>query len=317
MARPIWSGSITFGLVTVPVAMYSATEDHTVAFRQLERGTSDRVRYRRVNERTGEEVDYRDIVKGYETGKDEYVTVEPDELAEIAPGRSQDIEIDTFVELGEIDPVFFDRTYWLAPADPKHAHAYHLLRRALAKTDRVGIALFVMRGKEYLTAIRAGDPVIVLETMRFADEIRDPAQEIPDLAKPERSRPKELDMAVDLIDSMAGAWRPESYRDDYQERVRKLIGNKKAGRKTKPASAPSEATNVVDLTDALRRSVKRAKGSSTRSTGTKKSDDLAGMSKKDLTGLAKDLGIKGRSAMNRDELAKAVRAAKPGRRKAS
>jgi DNA end-binding protein Ku len=147
MARPIWSGSITFGLVTVPVAMYSATQDHTVAFRQLERGTSDRVRNRRVNERTGDEVDYRDIVKGYETDEDEYVTVEPDELAEIAPGRSQDIEIDTFVELGEIDPVFFDRTYWLAPADGGHAHSYHLLRRALARTDRVGIALFVMRGR--------------------------------------------------------------------------------------------------------------------------------------------------------------------------
>lgn len=317
MARPIWQGTISFGLVVVPVALYSATEDHTVSFHQLQRGTSDRIRYRRVNARTGKEVDLADIVKGYEVDEGEYVVVEPDELAEIAPEKSRGIEIETFVELEEIDPAFFGKTYYLAPTDDSYAHAYHLLLRAMAAGNRVGIARFVMRGKEYLTAIRAGDQVITLETMYFSDEIRDPASAISNLPAPDQPRERELSMAIDLIESMTGPWRPDDYHDTYQERVRELIDNKRQGRKTKPAAAPREPTKVVDLTEALQRSVRR---SGTRS-GTAKSTasgmpesaarkesapDPSTLSKADLDRMARELDIRGRSRMTRSELVDAV-----------
>src|SRR4051794_3613154 len=151
MARPVWSGVVTLGLVTVPVALYTATEDHTVHFHQLQRGTSDRIRNRRVNERTGDEVDTSDIVKGFEGDEGEYVIVEPDELDEIAPGRSQTIDITDFVDLDAIEPVYFDRTYYIAPRGKEYTEVYELLRAALAEGDKVGIATFVMRNKQYLT----------------------------------------------------------------------------------------------------------------------------------------------------------------------
>ncbi|HWC78467.1 MAG TPA: Ku protein [Pseudonocardiaceae bacterium] len=353
MARPIWQGTISFGLVTVPVALYSATEDRTVSFHQLERDTTDRIRYRRVNERTGKEVDYREIVKGYEVTKGEYVVVEPEELADIAPEKSRGIEIEAFVELEEIDPVFFNKAYWLAPTDDGYAHAYHLLLRAMAESGRVGIALFVMRGKEYLTAVRASDQVLTLNTMYFPEEIRDPAKAIPDLPKADEPRGRELSMAVDLIESMSGPWDPEQYHDTYTAKVYELIENKRAGRQTKSASSAPEPTKVLDLTEALRRSMKKkpgrgggaesespsrsrsarggassgssarsaarsSSGSSSRSASAKETapkdsgQDVDSMSKAELDKLARELEVKGRSRMNRDELAAAVTAAGGG-----
>jgi DNA end-binding protein Ku len=262
MARPIWTGSLNFGLVTVPVALYSATEDHSVGFRQFERGTSDRIRYRRVNERTGKEVDYADIVKGYELDDGDYVIVEPDELDEIAPGRSRTIDIEGFVDLDDIDPIYFQKTYWLAPAKEEFGRAYGLLLQAMAKTNKAGIAKFVMRGKEYISAVRAGDGVLVLNTLHFAADLRDPAKELSKLPGKPKARGKELDMAVSLIDSMTEDWKPGEYRDTYTERVEKLIKDKKAGRTVTPEAEPAEATKVVDLFDALSRSVKGRKGRS-------------------------------------------------------
>jgi DNA end-binding protein Ku len=151
MARPIWSGVVSFGLVTVPVSLFTATEDHTTHFHQLQRGTSDRVRNQRVNERTGKEVAYDDVIKGYEFGEGQYVTVEPQELDEIAPGKSQVIDIDGVVDLDRIEPVYFGRTYYLAPRGEEYAKIYQLLRTALQKSNRAGIATFVMRSKQYLT----------------------------------------------------------------------------------------------------------------------------------------------------------------------
>ena len=210
------------------MGLFSATEDHTIHFHQFERGTSDRIRYQRVNERTGKEVEYSDIVKGREVDGGEYVLVEPDELADIAPGRSRTIDITTFVDLDEIDPIFFQKTYWLAPTDERYARPYALLREAMARTNRAGIATFVMRGKEYLTALRADGDVLALETLFFADEIRDRSMlDLPGAAKP---RGKELDMATGLIEAMSGPWRPEDYRDTYTERVEKLIEDKRRGR---------------------------------------------------------------------------------------
>ena len=199
MARPVWQGALSLGLVTVPIALYTATQDHSVPFRQIQRGTSDRIRLQRVNERTGKEVDYSDVAKGYETSQDEVVEVEQDELAEIAPGRSRALEIDTFVDLAEIDPTYYDKSYWVAPKDPDYAHAYHLLRQAMADAGLAGVAMLAMRGRQHLVAIRARDEIMVLHTMRFADEIRDPGKQIRDLPKAGKQKRSELVMATELI----------------------------------------------------------------------------------------------------------------------
>ncbi|MFD3618962.1 Ku protein [Streptomyces sp. NPDC058676] len=150
MARAIWTGVITFGMVSVPVGLHTATSDHTVHFHQLQRDTADRIRNRRVNERTGKEVAGDDIVKGYEVADGEYVVVEPDELDEIAPGRSRTIDISDFVDLADIEPAYFDRTYYVGPRGKEYTKVYELLRAALAEAGKVGIATFVMRGKQYL-----------------------------------------------------------------------------------------------------------------------------------------------------------------------
>ena len=208
MARAIWTGYISFGLVSVPVGLYSATQEHELDFHQFQRGTSDRIRYKRVNERTGREVDFEKIVKGHEVGDGEYVMVEPDELDDIAPGRSRSLEITTFVDLADVDPIHFQKSYYLAPSDEENTSSYALLREALDTTNRAGIARFVMRGKEYLAAIRAdtrgSTRVMVVETMFFADEIRDPAKELGSLPRKATNR-KQLQMAVDVVEAMSGA----------------------------------------------------------------------------------------------------------------
>jgi DNA end-binding protein Ku len=311
VARPIWSGAINFGLVTIPVELYSATEDHTVSFRQFERGTSDRIRYKRVNERTGKEVAFSDIVKGADLGGGEYVIIEPEELDAIAPGRSRTIDINSFVDLDEIDPIHFQRTYWLAPAKEEYGRSYGLLLQAMEKTNRAGVATFVMRGKEYLTAVRAGDGLLVLNTLLVPADIRDPAQELKSLPEITTARGKELDMAVNLIESMTDEWRPEEYHDSYTEQVEKLIDTKREGKEIVASEEPSEPTKVVDLFEALSRSVetrKKGRSSSSSKSSSKSSSakDLDDLSKADLDKLAKELEIKGRSKMNRDELAKAV-----------
>ncbi|MFG2987419.1 Ku protein [Streptomyces sp. NPDC048258] len=163
MARPVWAGNLSFGLVSLPVGLYTATDSHTIHFHQLQRGTSDRVRNRRVNERTGDEVELDDIVKGYDTGE-EYVLVEPDELDEIAPGRSRSLDIAGFVDLDEVDPIFFDTTYYLGPRGAENTKVYSLLEQALARAGKAGIATFVMRQHEYLVAVKAENGVLTLHT---------------------------------------------------------------------------------------------------------------------------------------------------------
>lgn len=202
MARSIWSGYINFGLVSVPVGLYSATQEHEVDFHQFQEGTSDRIRYKRVNERTGREVENKS--------------------------------------------------------------SYALLRDALKKTNRAGIAKFVMRGKEYLATIRAQGKVLVLETMYFGDEIRDPAKELGDL--PAKSGAgKQLTMAADLIEAMSGEWKPSAYKDTYTERVKKLVADKRKGKEVVFTEEEPEATSSTDLVSALRASVEEAR--SRRSSG--------------------------------------------------
>ncbi|ANB10204.1 DNA repair protein [Streptomyces ambofaciens] len=260
MARAIWTGVITFGLVSVPVGVFTATQDHTVHFHQLQRGTSDRVRNRRVNERTGEEVGAGDIVKGYEVGEGEYVVVQPEELDEIAPGRSRTLEITDFVDLDRIAPVYFDRTYYVAPRGEEYLKVYELLRTALAETGKAGVATFVMRNRQYLTALRAEDEVLVLQTLHWADEVRDPGEELPELPSDRAGRGKELDMALRLVEALSGPWDPARYRDTYQERVRELVRAKAEGTEIAVAEEAPGATNVVDLMEALRGSLEQAGG---------------------------------------------------------
>lgn len=297
MARAIWSGALTVGLVTVPVRLFSATEDHGSRFRQIQRGTSDRVRIRRTNERTGEEVAFNDIVKGYDLGDDQYVLIEPSELEEIAPGRSRLIEVGGFVDLAEIDPVFYDSAYYLVPKGEEFTQVYTLLLEALEETGRAAIASFVMRGKQYLVAIRSTGRILELHTLHFAEEVRDPAQDLPELPERTAVPAEQLAAAKQLIESLAITWTPEDYRDDYGDRVRELIDAKRAGQEIVTAASAPEPTNVLDLMEALRRSLDRS--------GRAK-QDLSGLSKAELYARAVELGIPGRSGMSRDELADAV-----------
>ena len=304
MARPVWSGVRSLGLVTVPVELYPAVSDHTIHFHQFERGTSDRIRNRRVNERTGDEVAQDEIVKGYDLGGGDHVLVEPDELDEIAPERSKRVDIEQFVELAEIDPWFFDKTYWLKPAKEDFAKAYGLLLKAMDRSEKAGIAKFVLRGKEYLAAIRAGSDVMVLNTLHFAADLREPKDALgglPDLPKP---RDRELDMALALVDEMTAPWRPEEYRDTYTERVEELIKAKKAGKEITHEEEPEPSADVVDLFEALSRSVQDRKGGKKKT----KQPDLSELSKSDLDELARERNVKGRSKMNRAQLEKALKA---------
>jgi DNA end-binding protein Ku len=282
MARAIWSGYINFGLVSVPVGLYSATREHEIDFHQFQKGTSDRIRYKRVNERTGREVPYEKIVKGHDVGGGEYVIVEPEELDDIAPGKSRSLEIDTFVDLDEIDPMHFQKSYYLGPSDPENASSYALLRDALAKTNRAGIAKFVMRGKEYLATVRADEKVLVLETMFFADEIRDPDEELDDLPR-KAGAGKQLSMAVDLIEAMSGEWKPASYQDTYTERVKELVKTKHQGKEIVYSEEEPQATNPTDLVAALRASVeeaRKARGAKKKTTTKKTTAKKTSRSKK-------------------------------------
>ncbi|MFG2342010.1 Ku protein [Streptomyces yangpuensis] len=315
MARPVWSGVLSFGLVSLPVSLYTATDSHTIHFHQLQRGTSDRIRNRRVNERTGKEVELEEIVKGFDTGE-EYVLVEPKELDEIAPGRSRTIEISGFVDLDTVDPIFFDKTYYLGPKGKEYTKVYGLLEQALEESNRAGIATFVMRGREYLLALKAEKGLLAVHTLHWSDEIRDPHKEIPDLPTTGKASSGELKMAHQLIDALAIDWRPKDYHDVYQEKVAALITAKQAGETVEKAEPAPKATGTVDLMDALRASVERAR--SPKDTGEKASTSttrasswsLRALTKAELYEKAAKAGIRGRSGMSHDELADALAGAK-------
>jgi DNA end-binding protein Ku len=261
MARAIWTGSVSFGLVNVPVGLYSATQDHDVHFHQFEKGTSARVRNQRVNEKTGDEVDYKDVVKGAELSDGGYVMITQEELESVEPSKSRTIDITDFVDAAEIDPIHYQKSYYLAPSDDSAKKAYALLLKAMDKAERIGVATFVMRGKQYLAAIRPADKVLVLETMFFADEVRDPAKELDQLPTRVKVSGKDLDMAVNLVKAMTTPWDPKNYRDTYTERVQKLVEAKKKNREiVPPEDLDTDADEVVDLLSALQASLDSAKG---------------------------------------------------------
>jgi DNA end-binding protein Ku len=258
LARAIWSGAISFGLVAVPVKLHPATEQKDIRFHQFKEGTKQRIRNKRVSEDTGREVDYEDIVKGYEVDKGKFVIVTPEELEAVAPEKSRTIEIEDFVPLEEIDPIYFEKTYYLAPEGEAGAKkAYALLLESMKKEGQVAIGRFVMRTKEYLAAIRPMDGILALETMYFPDEIRQ-ASEVENVPVRAKANDRELKMARQLIGSLATTWDPKRYHDEYRERVLKLIRDKAKGKEVVLQEAP-EPSRVADLMEALRQSIEATK----------------------------------------------------------
>ncbi|WP_372787709.1 Ku protein [Paraconexibacter sp.] len=268
MPRAIWSGAISFGLVTVPVKMYPAVRPKSVRFNQLDGADNARIKQKRVNDSTGEEVPYDRIVKGYEISPDRYVVIEPAELEAIQPKKTRTIEIEDFVDLAEIDPVHFDTPYYLAPATGG-AKPYRLLLDAMNDTGKVAIARVVLRTKEALVAIRpmAGGEVLGCSTMVFADEIvdADGLEEVP-AAEEISTTKRELDVAKQLIGSLEADWEPGRYKDSYREEVLSLIEAKASGEEISVAPASEEPTEEVpDLMAALKASLDAVRGDGTPS----------------------------------------------------
>ena len=256
MPRAIWTGSIGFGLVAVPVKLYSALNRKTVRFHQLSGKTGVRVAQKRIDPQSGEEVPYEDIVKGYEIAPDRYVVIEPGELESLQPKKSKTIEIEDFVQLSQIDPIFYEHPYYLAPA-PGGAKPYKLLLEAMRDTERVGIARVVMRSKEQLVAIRPMGDVLEMATMMFGDEILAPEKlsETSDVAEVKTTK-RELEVAKQLVDSLAADFNPDSYRDSYREEVLALIERKAQGEEiTMQPPAEEVRAPAPDLMSALKASL--------------------------------------------------------------
>lgn len=310
MPRSMWSGSISFGLVTVPVKVYSAIRKHDIRFTQLHGETGNRVRQRRVDEGTGEEVAYQDIAKGYEIADGRYLLVEPEDLDALAPTATRTIDLLDFVDLDDIDPIFFDRPYYLAPASEAARKPYRLLTQAMERTGRAGVARFVMRNKEYLAVLRPRDGALVANTVHYADEVMAPRSiegmdDLDQVAVQER----ELEMAERLIDSLATDWQPEQYEDQYHERLQEFLEEKAAGREVVVEDRPEGPGEVVDLMAALERSLSQAGGrrpAGQAEAGTE-APAYASMSKSKLYDLAQERDIPGRSSMSKDDLIAALR----------
>jgi DNA end-binding protein Ku len=262
MARAIWSGSISFGLLNVPVKLYSAVSRKQVSFRELRESDGSRIRHRRVAEADGEEVPYEEIVKGYEISADQYVVLGRDELEELDPKRTRTVEIIDFVDLDQIDPIYFVQPYYLGP-DKGAEKAYVLLVKAMEESRKVAIARFVLRNRESLAAIRASDGVLTLATMRFADEVV-PASQLEGLLGEEPDSPprkQEVEMAKQLIESLSKDFDPSAYEDEYRSELLAMIERKAAGEDVLAAEPEApKATKAPDLMAALEESLAAIKG---------------------------------------------------------
>jgi len=310
MARTVWKGALSFGLVNVPVGLYAATQDKTVHFNQLEAGTSDRIRYKKVNERTGEEVPADRIVKGFDLGGGDYVILTAEELDSAAAEKSKLIEITDFVDLDDIDPVYYRSTYYLAPEGEAADKAYALIRQVMRDADKVAIGTLVMRNKEYPVAIRPDDEVLKLETMYFADEIRSPKADLPELPGAGEVTDRELQMAGLLLESMAGEWDPDKYQDTHRAQVEAIIEAKRQGDEIVTGTeAQPKATKVVDLMEVLSASVESVKAAGKPAAADKKP---AARATKKAPAPKKPTPIKSTSRST-----KAAKAKAPARRKAS
>jgi DNA end-binding protein Ku len=258
MPRAIWSGAVSFGLVNVPIKLVSATSPKDIRFNQLHDADGGRINQKRVCSVDGEEVDYNHIVKGYDLGGGRYVIIEPEELRTIDPEASRTIDIEEFVDLVEIDPIYFDHSYYLVPED-RAVKPYALLVEAMAGTGKVALGKFVLRSKQYLAALRPKDGVLVLSTMLFGDEVI--ATGDLDVPAADRTTPseRELNMAKQLVESLSAPFDPGKYRDDYRERVMELIEMKAEGQEIAAPAESAPAAPVVDLMAALEASLAAAR----------------------------------------------------------
>jgi DNA end-binding protein Ku len=260
MARAIWSGSISFGLLNVPVRMYSAVARRNIALREIRASDSSRIKHRRVAEGTDEEVPYDEIIKAYELTPGQYVPLTKDEIGALAPEKTKAIEVQDFVDLDEIDPIYFDSPYYLGP-NTGAEKAYALLAKAMAASGKVAIARFVLRSKENLAAIRSDGNVLTLTTMRFADEVV-PAAEL-DILPEKAAKPakREQEMAEQLIESLSTDFDPSAYHDQYREQLLSLIERKAEGKEIVASDAESpKATKAPDLMAALEESIAAVQG---------------------------------------------------------
>jgi len=280
MPRSIWSGAISFGLVNVPVKLYSAVSRKTVRFHQLNSDTGHRIAQKRVDSVTEEEVPFDKIVKGFELTKERYVVVTPEELDSIAPEKTRAIDIEDFVDLEDIDPIFYDHPYYLVP-DKGAGKAYRLLVDAMDDAGKVAIARVVLRSKENLVAIRPRDGVMAMETMLFADEVIDPDSfdELSDGAEGKTSE-RELTMAKQLIDSLSSEFEPDKYRDEYRDRVLEMIERKAQGETIKIEAPPEEPKKVPDLMAALEASIAAAKTPAPKKSSSSRSSNGAKSTRK-------------------------------------
>lgn len=260
MPHQVWRGSIAFGLVNVGVKAFAAVRDHKVRFHQIDRATGSRIGYEKVAKSTGEPVAKEDIDLGYELESGEYVTFRKEEVDALRPRSTRSVDIIEFVDLAAIDPVFYERTYWLAPADDTAARAYRLLTAAMESEQRVGIGRVVMRNTEYLAAIRPLDGALAMSTMRFADEVVD-RNEVLDLDDAPEPDQRELELAVQIIESLTNEWDPEAHHDEFTAELRSLIEEKAKGSEviSVDAGEPAPEGRVVDLMQALEQSVEEAR----------------------------------------------------------
>jgi DNA end-binding protein Ku len=260
MARAIWSGTISFGLLNVPVRLYSAVARRNIALREIRDSDSARIKHRRVAEGTDEEVPYENIVKAYELSPGQYVPLGKDEMAALAPEKTRAIDVQDFVDIEEIDPMYFDSPYYLGPSDGAEK-AYSLLAAAMESSGKAAISRFVFRNKEHLAALRASDGVLTLTTMRFHDEVVPPGEldVLPD-KKPKVAK-REREMAEQLIASLSTEFEPDQYRDEYREQLMALIEQKAEGKEiVAPEAEEPKATKAPDLMAALEESIAAVKG---------------------------------------------------------
>jgi DNA end-binding protein Ku len=270
MARAIWSGAISFGLVNVPVKLYSATSPKTVRFHQLSSKTGARIKQKRVDQSTGEEVEYEEIVKGYELSPDRYVRIEPEELDALDVKATKTIDIEEFVDLSEIDPIYYDHSYYLAPTTGG-AKAYRLLLDAMGESGKVGIGRLVLRSKQQLAALRPTGEVLTLTTMLWGDEVLAPDRmdELDSVAEAEAT-PRELKMAEQLIESLSAHFEPDKFHDEYRERVLDLIERKAAGEEITVQPQAEEPAAAPDLMAALEASLAAVQSGDGDQAGTEK-----------------------------------------------
>ena len=276
--RSIWKGSVAFGLVNVPVKVYSATEEKDVKFRQVHEEDGGRIRYKRVCDICGKTVEFADIAKAYESDDGQTVILTDEDFAQLPAASSREIEVSSFVPADQIDPLYYDKSYYLEPASTS-TKAYVLLLRTLEQTDRIAIVNFALRQKTRLAAMRVRDDVLVIQTLLWPDEVR--AAEFPSLDEPVTIKPAELKMAAMLVDTFADDFRPEDYTDEYRVELQQLIEAKLEGGEAFPTPEKEEEgedAEVVDLLAALQRSVERHKGD-TKSDGGRAADAKTGSAK--------------------------------------